>query len=238
MAACYIDAMRTVQPQGPYHIAGWSFGGFVAYEMARQLHAQGESVPLVAVIEAVVTQNGRTTIRERLRNVTSLSTFGLTHLVSSLKIIRDSLYLTVSTERAAGDSGAKGLRSYVKAFWTNIAWGSLLKQADMGNVVSKESRLLLIRQPSTRDFLSVSAANMRAFRRYELKPYDGRVTVFRAAEQPRTGPYREPSHGWAPFVSGGVEDHEIPGDHFSIIRTPNVLTMASRMRACMDATSQ
>jgi amino acid adenylation domain-containing protein len=42
MAAEYLAAMRVVQPRGPYLLAGWSLGGMTAFEMARQLGAQGE----------------------------------------------------------------------------------------------------------------------------------------------------------------------------------------------------
>ena len=52
MADLYLEAIREVQPQGPYRIGGWSFGGAVAYEMACRLQAQGEQVALLAVIDA------------------------------------------------------------------------------------------------------------------------------------------------------------------------------------------
>jgi thioesterase domain-containing protein len=42
MARHYIAEMRTVQPEGPYRIGGYCFGALVAYEMARQLTAQGQ----------------------------------------------------------------------------------------------------------------------------------------------------------------------------------------------------
>ncbi|HEV7517432.1 MAG TPA: alpha/beta fold hydrolase, partial [Thermoanaerobaculia bacterium] len=47
MARTYLDAIRTVQPRGPYALAGWSFGGLVAFEMARQLEAVGEGARLI-----------------------------------------------------------------------------------------------------------------------------------------------------------------------------------------------
>jgi thioesterase domain-containing protein/acyl carrier protein len=52
MAACYLEAVRAVQPEGPYFLGGWSLGGRVAYEMARQLEARGEQVGLLVVIDA------------------------------------------------------------------------------------------------------------------------------------------------------------------------------------------
>ncbi len=51
MAAYYIEAMQTVQPAGPYLLGGWSMGGVVAFEMAQQLHAQGQRVALLALLD-------------------------------------------------------------------------------------------------------------------------------------------------------------------------------------------
>src|SRR5581483_1998115 len=44
MADEYIRAMREVQPEGPYLLAGWCFGGTIVFEMARQLHDAGQEV--------------------------------------------------------------------------------------------------------------------------------------------------------------------------------------------------
>jgi amino acid adenylation domain-containing protein len=51
MAATYIQALQTVQPTGPYCLGGWSMGGVVAFEMAQQLQAQGQSVSLLAMLD-------------------------------------------------------------------------------------------------------------------------------------------------------------------------------------------
>jgi amino acid adenylation domain-containing protein len=51
MAEHYLAAIRQVQPEGPYQLAGWSFGGKVALEMAQQLQKGGESVALLAIID-------------------------------------------------------------------------------------------------------------------------------------------------------------------------------------------
>ncbi len=57
MAAYYIRELRTVQPHGPYFLSGRCFGGLVAYEMAQQLHAMGERVALLAIIDTVAMPN-------------------------------------------------------------------------------------------------------------------------------------------------------------------------------------
>ena len=54
LASKYIAEVKKVQPAGPYHLGGHCFGGVVAFEMARQLRAQGEDVPLLALIDCFV----------------------------------------------------------------------------------------------------------------------------------------------------------------------------------------
>ncbi|KYC36320.1 hypothetical protein WA1_42115 [Scytonema hofmannii PCC 7110] len=51
MATKYIEALRVVQPEGPYFLGGSSFGGTVAFEMAQQLLAVGEEIALLALID-------------------------------------------------------------------------------------------------------------------------------------------------------------------------------------------
>ncbi|HYH45138.1 MAG TPA: alpha/beta fold hydrolase, partial [Thermoanaerobaculia bacterium] len=51
MAALYLDAVQAVQPSGPYHLAGWSFGGFVAWEIACRLRMAGEEVGVLALLD-------------------------------------------------------------------------------------------------------------------------------------------------------------------------------------------
>jgi nonribosomal peptide synthetase DhbF len=51
MVAHYLDQIRKVQPGGPYHLLGWSFGGMVAYAIATELQLQGEQVALLAVLD-------------------------------------------------------------------------------------------------------------------------------------------------------------------------------------------
>ena len=51
MAAHYVAEIRRYRPQGPYHIAGWSFGAVLAFEVARQLAAHGVSVGALVLLD-------------------------------------------------------------------------------------------------------------------------------------------------------------------------------------------
>src|SRR5437588_1598546 len=69
MAKAHIKSMRSVQPQGPYLLGGWCNGGLVAYEMARQLHAAGQTIDLLVLMDPMYL--GYRTRRRLLRGVIS-----------------------------------------------------------------------------------------------------------------------------------------------------------------------
>jgi thioesterase domain-containing protein/acyl carrier protein/NAD(P)-dependent dehydrogenase (short-subunit alcohol dehydrogenase family) len=74
IAADYVTAIRTTQPEGPYHLAGYSFGGIVAFEVAQQIVATGGQVALLALFDTIewhYLQNANTTLspRERLKSL-------------------------------------------------------------------------------------------------------------------------------------------------------------------------
>lgn len=52
IARTHVEQLRTIEPDGPYRLAGWSFGGVLAYEMAHQLTAAGGEVEFLALLDA------------------------------------------------------------------------------------------------------------------------------------------------------------------------------------------
>ncbi len=59
MAACYLEAIRSVQSEGPYYLAGRCFGGVVAFEMAHQLRRNGDEVALLVLFDTGMPGGGR-----------------------------------------------------------------------------------------------------------------------------------------------------------------------------------
>jgi len=79
IAAAHIKSLRAVQPDGPYLLGGYCNGALVAYEMARQLHANGQRVDLLALIDPMSPGNFKLVCRalSRLSNLKQLvSDFG------------------------------------------------------------------------------------------------------------------------------------------------------------------
>ncbi|MFP4570089.1 type I polyketide synthase [Rhodosalinus sp.] len=91
----------------------------------------------------------------------------------------------------------------------------------------------------------IEAAFHDALSRYRMAPWDGRVALFRPALQPRwivsggrpvseERAYLSPDNGWGAWVPG-VEVHEVPGDHDSMVLEPNARVLAQRMRRAIEA---
>jgi amino acid adenylation domain-containing protein len=75
MAAHYIQALQTVQPTEPYLLGGWSMGGVVAFEMAQQLHAQGQRVALLALLDSRIAAPDETFPEEDSEMILLLETY-------------------------------------------------------------------------------------------------------------------------------------------------------------------
>ncbi|HEV7667189.1 MAG TPA: thioesterase domain-containing protein [Thermoanaerobaculia bacterium] len=67
MASRYLEALRAAQPEGPYRLGGWSMGGVVAYEIARQLAARREEVEQLAVLDVSAPCRGETAEEATIR---------------------------------------------------------------------------------------------------------------------------------------------------------------------------
>ena len=71
MAAHYVKEIRSVQPEGPYVLGGYSFGGMIALEMAQQLIAQGEEPPLVVLFDTFCVPGQATSFSGTLGSLSS-----------------------------------------------------------------------------------------------------------------------------------------------------------------------
>ena len=75
--------------------------------------------------------------------------------------------------------------------------------------------------------------HVRAHLAYRPLSYPGKITLFRAADQP--GGYEvEPDLGWSAFAQGGLEIHDVPGSHTTIFWDDNTLPhFARRVAECI-----
>ncbi|WP_414573137.1 amino acid adenylation domain-containing protein [Nostoc sp. CCY 9925] len=89
------------------------------------------------------------------------------------------------------------------------------------------------RSPQTLYNLNVLEANLHASKNYLLQVYPSHLTLFRAKLK-SSRRYSDPLGGWGGLALEGVEVHEIPGDHTSILIEPHVQVLAEKLKACLD----
>lgn len=65
VVASYITSLRRHQPHGPYHLAGWSAGGILAYAIAQDLMMDGEEIASLTLIDSPPPTNGLDRLPQR-----------------------------------------------------------------------------------------------------------------------------------------------------------------------------
>ncbi|KAF9949715.1 hypothetical protein BGZ70_001659, partial [Mortierella alpina] len=92
MTLDYIEQIRKIQPRGPYHLLGWSFGGQVAHNMAVVLQSQGESVPLLAIMDSLAARSTQDDEKSGVEDESGRYEEYLTHLLKAYPLV-DALVL-------------------------------------------------------------------------------------------------------------------------------------------------
>jgi thioesterase domain-containing protein len=69
--------------------------------------------------------------------------------------------------------------------------------------------------------------------KYKVRTYPGRLTLFRAGEQ-QSGFNPDPFSGWKGMAAMGVEVHDVPGDHITMLKEPHVRVLTEKLNSCLD----
>lgn len=210
MASSYVDALRAVQPEGPYLLGGHSFGGVVAFEMAQQLQRQGYRVSLLALMDPSSQSLDVSNEREMLRDEVYRGDD------------RHMLYeVALAVERYRGKRGPvayEGLRRL--QFEDQLAY--VLDRLIAADILPQGTDL-----SSLRGLLHLVKANLDSLRRYRPQPYQGRVTLFCAQNSALVS-------AWTPLFTEPAEVYTVPGDHFSMLTEPHVKPLALQLQQCLD----
>ncbi len=77
-------------------------------------------------------------------------------------------------------------------------------------------------------------ANISSQLSYTFKPYPRPILVFKAADDPFTGHFRDIDMGWRPVAEGGLDLKIVPGDHQGMVAEPNVAALAEQLQKALD----
>jgi thioesterase domain-containing protein len=223
MATCYVDHIRSVQPHGPYSLIGMSFGGVVAFEIARQLKEKGEAIRMLAMID--------TTAPTLMRHLRSLQPAKINSAVriailSRQEARRFGLNIDVSAQELQGMSREAQVEYVLRKF------GAL---GDFPDVAVGVRNLELFEH------------NEQLFMQFHPRTYTERICLLRA-QHPNTGDEEDfgalavevarareadPSLGWSEF-SREVDVRFVPGDHVTVSVEPNVRYLVEALESHMS----
>ena len=210
MAEHYLGQMRAVVPAGPYYLGGASFGGKVAYEMARRLEAEGEKVALLALFDTFAPGSGSGA------PLPLLIRHGLARFFARVDYHMENLLLQKQRGQYIRKK-ARTVRRRIRSRLWQLAY----------HFFAERSRAM------PRALRSVREAGYLANRRYVAGTYGGTVTLFRAAVR-SVADATGRDMGWGRLARGGVEIHHVAGDHENMLVEPHVRVLARELRAAID----
>ena len=205
MARLYCQEVVRVQSEGPYLLGGWSMGGWIAFEMARQLKLSGKNVELLALFDTYPLVKAEASVDGKQEdNLSILARFAL------------------DLARSLGKDWAGRAKDFL-LLEPREQWASLLEMVvDDGFLPSEGSEALL------KGLLGVFTRNVESLDKYLPFPQEQNTLLFRAVET--QGAPGDSVEEWTTLTGGSLGVHEIPGGHYTLLRTPQVSLIADVLR--------
>ncbi|WP_031469821.1 type I polyketide synthase [Sciscionella sediminilitoris] len=211
----WLPELRRRQPHGPYRLGGWSFGGFLAYECAQQLRAEGERVDVLAMIDPIVPlpePDGVSEVELLERRFERYGEFLRTAYGKDVELP----YAEMARRDAVGQA-------------------DLLVQSivDAKVIDERVGKAILAHQHA-------SFLDARLLERYQPQPYPGPVQFYSAGSAVPGGlrdarfDRSDPARGWDEFCSR-LELRVVPGHHLSLLDPPNVEVIAEHLNRVLRA---
>jgi thioesterase domain-containing protein len=206
IAAYYVEAVRSLRPEGAFVMGGWSCGAVIALEMAQRLRALGREVKLLVLFD------------EYLPNVVGRGEAWA--LSNYWRWLRNVPRWIEHDLRAKGGTWSVGRRIKAKLRVTAASYG--LRRVAPGEIHSLDTVVDTTKWPDGQR--TFACALYDAVESYSPKFYDGDVLLYAAKTRPlwELCPVGE---AWA-RISRALETVEVEGTHLSLIREPQVAALA------------
>jgi thioesterase domain-containing protein/2-polyprenyl-3-methyl-5-hydroxy-6-metoxy-1,4-benzoquinol methylase/acyl carrier protein len=220
IAENYIHAIQVVQPQGPYLLGGWSFGGLVAFEMAHQLQQQGQELAFLALIDVQLPLSG----------------------AAAPNLDEAALLTWFATDLGVFSTGEESVEfvNTLRQIEVDAQLPYILNLAKQKNSLPKTLDIEEIKP-----LVKVFKTNFLAMFSYIPKVYSNKIYLFRSSElfpafqssklysEVFESP-RELALGWSELSLQSVKVHKIPGNHYTILNEPQAQSLGQKLRYYLD----
>jgi non-ribosomal peptide synthetase component F/thioesterase domain-containing protein/nucleoside-diphosphate-sugar epimerase/acyl carrier protein len=223
MAERYVADLRAARPRGPYALGGQSLGGLIAFEMARKLRAEGEAVPLVALLDTPAAT--RAMPFDADGGSTAAGHSDAFWLFQILRVVERYFGRNLSVSRE------------------ELEWRDAETRLDYALERLREAEVLppSAERSLVRGLLDVYKANISAFLEY-VPPvgYSGRLTVIRPTEKldwdfdlETQRQSASEALGWE-TVSDSVDVAFVAGNHLTMTAEPHAEGLALLLRSMIE----
>ncbi|WP_275580210.1 non-ribosomal peptide synthetase [Gordonia rubripertincta] len=219
LAVRYVDEIRRIAPEGPYHLLGWSIGGLIAQEMAVELRLRGADVGFLGLLDSYPaddvelatswTDEGEMSVDIDAREVASELLGGWREVIDVDELV------------GSGNSGSVAPETIATAIRDKVTGLGLLDADSFDRMLER---------------MTSSAERTISHR---PRPYDGDTMLIVAAdsdteESADAGPSR-----WEPYLGGGITRIDIDTDHLGIVGSEALSEFGPRIDAALsDAESR
>jgi len=214
MAAFNIGLMKKLQPQGPYLLAGHSMGGWVAMEMAHQLHQQGEKIGFLGLLDSYSPKVHA--LREGFQ------------IHSQDQEINDLLMLAERLlEYSGSTANFQELKESLAQIDSNLSLSNLQQWTVSNGLIPSDFSVEDLGQ-----WAKLIGTNSRIH--FEPKKTAESTTLFKAVENNHVEQAIADCLGWSATVSQ-LNLQETPGNHFSMMYHPHVTSLAAAIQDCIQS---
>ncbi|MPR35961.1 amino acid adenylation domain-containing protein [Salmonirosea aquatica] len=207
MAAFYVSELLEQNPTGPYALAGYSFGGYIAVEMARILYAMDKEIRLLGILDTD------------------------TEIVTSHLLDASNLYKRI---RRQFPKLIWVIRSFIHDPAHTIAYQKKFYRRKITEILEAIGLREKSKPDDMLYYLAPIKANLeKAYEKHIIRPFDGHVTLFRA----RKRSYFVMDFaflGWKKYALKGVTVYEVPGNHNTMFHAPNDQETARIIQAALN----
>ncbi len=208
IASHYVQTIKTLDPLPPYYLGGWSMGGVIAYEMARQLETMGNQDGKLFLFDSFLPQD--------------LETSHLPNLKKQVKQFWENL----TYEKSAPFPEIP----QIKEFSISNLHAILKAVLDIGRqqkVLPWEMEFSHFQQ-----LWQIFSSLQKAYLHYSPEPSSRSITLFQAEEHSQEKIKLAREH-WEKIALGGVQVYQIAGNHYSIFHPSHIQNVASRLQNCL-----
>lgn len=208
IAKFYVDELLAHNANGPYLLAGYSFGGIILFEMVRQLKEMGKDVQVLMMLDT------------NLQTPSHRYPLGRKLAVKFLRQFKKAGYRIYTLFTRPGNLFTFlkiGYRDRFNKLFTNLG---LIHEDNDPDAMPQ--------------FMQDIAANLtNAYYNYEVKPMDVKIVLFKADIRMF---YVDDSKylGWNKYALKGVEVHDTPGDHKTMFEGENARIIAQKVQHALD----